>query len=139
MSGALDELLQDYHDSEDLHPAVVLQADTKQIRAYRRGGEVVTITGDGLKFAARMIDEKAPPNKRLRRGAIIRVQKDEKDNWRIMQMPEVESAFLSVDPQNGAIRSLVGGFGSAATSSTTRPSPAAAGIELQAIHLLRRT
>ena len=107
---ALDELLQDYHDSEDLHPAVVLQADTKQIRAYRRGGEVVTITGDGLKFAARMIDEKAPPNKRLRRGAIIRVQKDEKENWRIMQMPEVESAFLSVDPQNGAIRSLVGGF-----------------------------
>ena len=107
---ALDELLQDYHDSEDLHPAVVLQADTKQIRAYRRGGEVVTITGDGLKFAARMIDDKAPPNKRLRRGAIIRVQKDDKDNWRIMQMPEVEAAFLSVDPQNGAIRSLVGGF-----------------------------
>ena len=107
---ALDELLQDYHDSEDLHPAVVLQADTKQIRAYRRGGEVVTITGDGLKFAARMIDDKAPANKRLRRGAIIRVQKDDKDNWRIMQMPEVEAAFLSVDPQNGAIRSLVGGF-----------------------------
>jgi penicillin-binding protein 1A len=107
---ALDELLQDYHDSEDLHPAVVLQADTKQIRVYRRGGEVVTITGDGLKFAARMIDDKAPANKRLRRGAIIRVQKDDKDNWRIMQMPEVEAAFLSVDPQNGAIRSLVGGF-----------------------------
>ncbi|MFT3961703.1 penicillin-binding protein 1A [Propionivibrio sp.] len=107
---ALDELLQDYHDSEDLHPAVVLQADTKQIRAYRRGGEVVTITGDGLKFAARMIDDKAPANKRLRRGAIIRVQKDDKDNWRIMQMPEVEAAFLSVDPHNGAIRSLVGGF-----------------------------
>lgn len=107
---ALDELLQDYHDSEDLHPAVVLQADTKQIRAYRRGGEIVTISGDGLKFAARMIDEKAPPNKRLRRGAIIRVQNDEKNNWRIMQMPEVEAAFLSVDPQNGAVRSLVGGF-----------------------------
>ncbi|MDR0578923.1 MAG: penicillin-binding protein 1A [Candidatus Accumulibacter sp.] len=107
---ALDELLQDYHDSEDLRPAVVLQADAKQIRAYRRGGEIVTIKGDGLKFAARMIDDKAPPNKRLRRGAIIRVQKDDKDNWRVTQMPEVEAAFLSVDPQNGAIRSLVGGF-----------------------------
>ena len=80
---ALDELLQDFHDSEDLHPAVVLQADAKQIRAYRRGGEVVTINGDGLKFAARMIDDKAPPNKRLRRGAIIRVQTDDKGNWRI--------------------------------------------------------
>lgn len=107
---ALDELLLDYHDSEDLHPAIVLQADTKQLRAYRRGGEVITISGDGLKFAARMIDEKAPPNKRLRRGAIIRVQSDEKGNWRIMQMPEVEAAFLSVDPQNGTVRALVGGF-----------------------------
>ncbi len=107
---ALDELLQEFSDSEDLHPAVILKADVKQIRAYRRGGEIVTISGDGLKFAARMIDDKAPPNKRLRRGAIIRVQTDDKNNWRITQMPEVEAAFLSADPQNGAIRSLVGGF-----------------------------
>ncbi len=107
---ALDVLLQEYHDSEDLHPAVVLQADTKQVRAYRRGGEIVTIVGDGLKFAARMLDNKAPPNKRLHRGAIIRVQADDKNNWRIMQMPEVEAAFISTDPQTGAIRALVGGF-----------------------------
>ena len=107
---ALDERLQDFQDSEDLHPAVILQLDAKQIRAYRRGGEVVTIGGDGLKFAARMIDDKAPPNKRLRRGAVIRVQTDDKGNWRVVQMPEVESAFLSADPQNGAIRALVGGF-----------------------------
>ena len=107
---ALDVLLQDFHDSEDLHPAVVLQADAKQIRAYRRGGEIITITGDGLKYSARMIDDKAPPNKRLRRGAVIRVQTDEKNNWRITQMPEVEAAFLSADPQNGAIRSLIGVF-----------------------------
>ena len=107
---ALDVLLQEFQDSEDLHPAIVLQADTKQIRAYQRGGEIVTISGDGLKFAARMIDDKSPPNKRLRRGAVIRLQTDEKNNWRITQMPEVEAALLSADPQNGAIRSLVGGF-----------------------------
>lgn len=107
---ALDELLQDFHDSEDLHPAVILQADAKQVRAYRRGGEIITLSGDGLKFAARMMDNKAPPNKRLRRGAVIRVQSDEKKNWLITQMPEVEAAFLSADPQSGAIRSLVGGF-----------------------------
>jgi len=107
---ALDELLQDFSDSEDLHPAIVLAADAKQLRAYRRGGDVVTISGDGLKLATRMIDEKAPPNKRLRRGAVIRVQKDDKDNWRIVQMPEVEAAFHAVDPQTGAVRALVGGF-----------------------------
>ena len=107
---ALDELLQDFSDPPDLRPAIVLQADSKQIKAYRRGGELITISGDGLRFAARMIDDKAPANKRLRRGAVIRIQTDDKNNWRIVQMPEVEAAFLSADPQTGAIRALVGGF-----------------------------
>ena len=107
---ALDVLLQDYDDNDDLHPAIVLEADRKQVRAYRRGGEIVAIGENGLKFAARMIDEKSPPNKRIRRGAIIRVQTDDKNNWRIAQMPEVESALISADPQTGAIRALVGGF-----------------------------
>ena len=106
----LDLLLQDMYDSDDLHPAIILAVDSKEITAYRRGGELITIRGDGLKLAARMIDAKAQPNKRLRRGAVIRVQMDDKNNWRVTQMPEVESAFLSVDPESGAIRSLVGGF-----------------------------
>jgi len=106
----LDELLQDVSDTDDLHPAVVLQVDPKQVRAYRRGGELLTIGGDGLKFAARMIEEKAPPNKRLRRGALIRVQKDDKGNWQVAQMPEAEAAFLAADPKTGSIRALVGGF-----------------------------
>ena len=107
---ALDELLQDYSDPSDLRPAIVLEADTKQVKAYRRGGEVIKISGDGLRFATRMLDDKAPANKRLRRGAVIRVQTDEKNNWRIVQMPEVEAALLAADPQTGAIRALVGGF-----------------------------
>ncbi|MDS4015987.1 MAG: penicillin-binding protein 1A [Candidatus Accumulibacter sp.] len=107
---ALDELLQDFQDAEDLHPAIILQIDPRKVRAYRRGGEVVTISGDGLRFAARMLDDKAPPTKRLRRGAVIRVQTDEKNNWRIVQMPEAEAAFLAADPRDGAVRALVGGF-----------------------------
>lgn len=107
---ALEELLQDVSDANDLHPALVLQAEAKQVRAYRRGGELITLSGDSLKFAARMLDDKAPPNKRLRRGALIRVQKDDKGNWQIAQMPEAEAAFLAADPQTGAIRALVGGF-----------------------------
>ena len=107
---ALEELLVDASDVGDLHPAIVLAASPKEVRAYRRGGEVVTLAGEGLKFAARMLDDKAPANKRLRRGALIRVQKDDKGAWQIAQMPEVESAFISADPKTGAIRALVGGF-----------------------------
>ena len=107
---ALDVLLQDFSDAPDLRPAIVLKVEPKQITAYCRGGEVLTISGDGMKLAARMLDDKAPPNKRLRRGAVIRVQPDEKNNWRITQMPEVEAALLSTDPRTDAIRALVGGF-----------------------------
>ena len=106
----LDELLADISGTEDLSPAIVLEASTKQVKVYRKGGDLITLTGDALKFAARMLDEKAPPNKRIRRGAVIRVQHDDKGGWQIVQMPEVESAFVSIDPYTGSIRSLVGGF-----------------------------
>jgi penicillin-binding protein 1A len=106
----IDEALQDIHDADDLVPALVLAADAKQIKAYRKGGEAITLNGEAIKFAARMLDDKAPPNKRLKPGAIIRVQKDEKGSWQISQLPEVESAFVAVSPQDGSIRALVGGF-----------------------------
>ncbi|MDE2440535.1 MAG: penicillin-binding protein 1A [Betaproteobacteria bacterium] len=106
----IDEALQDIADAGDLIPALVLAADNRQIRAYRKGGEIVTLTGDATKFAAKMLDDKAPPNKRLKRGAIIRLQKDDKGNWQISQLPEVESAFVAIAPQDGSIRALVGGF-----------------------------
>jgi len=107
---AIDEALQDIADAGDLLPALVLAADAKQIRAYRKGGEILTLSGDAIKFAAKMLDDKAPPNKRIKRGAIIRLQKDDKGNWQISQLPEVESAFVAVNPKDGAIRALVGGF-----------------------------
>ena len=107
---SIDEALQDIPDTGDLIPALVLAADPKQIKAYRKGGETVTLTGDAMKFAAKMLDDKAPPNKRIKRGAIIRLLKDDKGNWLIAQLPEVESAFVAISPQDGSIRALVGGF-----------------------------
>jgi len=105
----LEDLLTDYYDSDDLLPAIVLESSPKLVRAYLRGGELLKISDEGLKFAARMLDDKAAPNKRLRRGAIIRVQKLDK-GWQIVQLPEVEAAFVAASPVDGAIRALVGGF-----------------------------
>ncbi len=105
----LEDILSDYADSGDLFPAVVLATTDKSVRAYLRGGELLEITGNGLKFAARMLDDKAPPNRRLRRGAIVRVQKIGRE-WNLVQLPEVEAAFVAASPVDGAIRALVGGF-----------------------------
>ncbi len=106
---SLEELLTEFDDSDDLLPAIVLEATPKLVRAYLRGGEILKISEDGLKFAARMLDDKAAPNKRVRRGAVVRVQKNEK-GWQILQLPEVEAAFVAASPVDGAIRALVGGF-----------------------------
>lgn len=107
---AYEDALSDFNDSDDLYAALVLEASPKQVKTVRRGGETITLAGDSLKFAARALDDKAAPNKRIRRGAIIRILKDEKGVWQIAQIPEAESAFISVNPRDGAIRSLVGGF-----------------------------
>jgi penicillin-binding protein 1A len=107
---ALEEALQDYSDNEDVLAAVVLDANPKAVKAYRRGGETIQVTGDGLKFALQALNEKAAPNKKIRRGAIIRVQKDEKGAWTIQQLPEVQAAFVSASPADGSIKALVGGF-----------------------------
>ncbi|MFT4174374.1 MAG: penicillin-binding protein 1A [Rhodocyclaceae bacterium] len=106
---ALEDLIEPYADQDELKAAIVLDASPRQIRAYLRGGEVVTLTGDAVRFAAAMLADNAPQQKKLRAGAIIRLIKTAK-GWAITQPPEVEGAFISLDPATGAVRSLVGGF-----------------------------
>jgi penicillin-binding protein 1A len=104
-----DELLAEHPDSDDLLAAIVLAADTKRVQVALRTGEKLDLAGEGLRFAARGLDAKTTPQKRIRRGAIVRVQREGK-NWQLVQLPEVESAFIALDPQDGAVRALVGGF-----------------------------
>jgi penicillin-binding protein 1A len=107
---ALDDALQDIDEVDVLEPAVVLASSPARVRAYRKGGEAIEIGVDGLKFAQRMLGDKAPETARIRRGALIRVLRDEKGNWQIAQLPQVEAAFVSMNSEDGAIRALVGGF-----------------------------
>jgi penicillin-binding protein 1A len=107
---ALEDALQDTSDSDDIYAAVVAEASPRLVRAYRRGGEWVEIKDDGLKFASRLLGDRVSAGQRIRRGAIIRVQRDEKGRWQITQLPAVEASLVSMDPRDGAIRALVGGF-----------------------------
>ena len=106
----LEEALQEVTDSDDLLPAVVQSVSPKSITAYVKGGQTATITGEGLKFAQQTLTDKLAPNLRIRVGSLIRVQVDAKSEWQVAQLPQVESAFVSANPRDGAIYSLVGGF-----------------------------
>ena len=107
---AIDDALANHPDNGDVMSAMVLEANARKITAVRQNGDSVEITGDGLKPAQSGLSAKAPPNVRLRRGAIIRVVKTAKNTWEITQLPEVEGAMVALDPRSGAIRALVGGF-----------------------------
>ncbi|MDD0810321.1 penicillin-binding protein 1A [Curvibacter sp. RS43] len=107
---ALDDVFGDHPDNGDVMAAVVLEATPKKIHAIRPNGDTLEITGDGLKPAQSGLSDKAPPHIKLRRGALIRVVKTPKDSWEITQLPEVEGAFVALDPRTGAIKALVGGF-----------------------------
>ena len=107
---AIDDALAEHPDNGDVMSAVVLEANPKKIVAVRLNSERVEITGEGLRPAQSGLSEKAPPKIRIRRGAVIRVAKTPKNTWEITQLPEVEGAFVAIDPRDGAIRALVGGF-----------------------------
>jgi penicillin-binding protein 1A len=106
----LESLFQDASESDGLVAAVVTEAGSTVVKAVLADGEAVEITGDGLKFAARSLGDKAAAATRIRPGAVIRLARDAKGRWEITQLPQAESAFISVRPSDGAILSLVGGF-----------------------------
>jgi len=107
---AIDEALNERPDNDDLMSAVVLEASARKVVAVRQDGVPFEITGEGLRAVASGLSDKAGPNVKIRPGAVIRVVRDGDKGWRITQLPEVEAAFVAMDPRTGAIRALVGGF-----------------------------
>ncbi|WP_208102292.1 penicillin-binding protein 1A [Burkholderia sp. D-99] len=107
---AIDDALLEHPDNGELIAAVVTAANPRQITVAFIDGSNATIEGDNLRFASGALSANAQPNRRIRPGAIVRVVKNDTGKWSITQLPQVEGAFLSIVPQDGAIRSLVGGF-----------------------------
>ena len=107
---AVDDALGDTPDNGDVMSAVVLEANPRRVLVMRQSAETIEITGDGLRPAQSGLAEKAGPNIKIRRGALIRIAKTPKNIWEITQLPEVEGAFVALDPRDGAVRALVGGF-----------------------------
>jgi penicillin-binding protein 1A len=104
------EEIGDYPDYGFLQSAVVLSANTKEVIVSQGHDETIKLTGASIKPAESWLNEKSPPNKRLKRGAVVRILKRKNQPVMLTHLPEVEAAFVAVNPQNGAIRALVGGF-----------------------------
>ncbi len=109
------EALQDHPDNDELKAAIATEAGPKKVVAVLQSGEAITVTGEGLKPVTSGLVPKGNPKTQIRPGAVIRlirgVGKDGKPgDWSITQLPEVEGAFVAIDPRTGAVRAMVGGF-----------------------------
>ncbi|WP_414704749.1 penicillin-binding protein 1A [Pseudomonas anatoliensis] len=98
-----------------LEPAIVTQVDKNGLQVLTRTGEE-HVAWDTMKWARPFLNTNSmganprQPSDVAQIGDLIRVQRQKDNSLKFSQIPQAQGALVSLDPQNGAIRSLVGGF-----------------------------
>jgi len=106
---AVSQKLAEHSDDETLRVALVGSASPKEVTAVLSSGEVVSIRGKGLRQARPGLAKGAAKALRIERGSVVRLVL-KSDDWVITQWPQAEGALVALDPHDGRVRALVGGF-----------------------------
>lgn len=113
----LAELLGSYRSMGGLRPAIVSQVDADGVSILLRNGDSGSITWEAMRWARPYLSANSMgPNPRkpadvLQRGDIIRVQPlEQPGTYKLSQLPQAQSALVSLSPQDGSIQALTGGF-----------------------------
>src|SRR5690606_36941506 len=107
---AIEEAVEDAGRVNEFLPAVVTAVAAGSVTVSRGDGSApIEISGKGLAFVKQALSSRAPAATRLQAGALVRIVED-KDGWRIAQLPQVQSAFVAVNTGDGSVRALVGGY-----------------------------
>ncbi len=116
-SDKLNKKLKSYKTYADIIPAVVIKVEEKQaILRIAQQTSPITLALAQLKWARRFKNENRRGKKVkkvsdvLTKGDIVRLQKNKKGIWKLTQIPRVTGALVSLDPKDGAIRAIAGGF-----------------------------
>ena len=114
-AAANEALLADIPVFGGLAPALVLEVDQEFVLAHAKGFGEIELPWSTLEWARKYIDEnrRGPAPKRpadvVEVGDVIRVLLTE-EGWTMSQIPAVEGALVALDPLDGAIVALSGGF-----------------------------
>jgi len=110
-----NEALAPFRPVSSLVPGLVLEVEDDIALVYLRNGQNIALMLEDMKWAAPFISRdrkgKAPKTVSdiMTPGDIIRARLHDDGNWKLAQLPEVESALVSLDPSTGDIKALVGG------------------------------
>ena len=111
-----DNLLSGYTAVSGLQPGVVTASNAKEATVYLSSHESVELDLAAVSWARPHIDDDrvgAAPrsvDSVLKRGDIVRLSRDDKGNWQLDQIPAAQAALASINPEDGSIQALVGGF-----------------------------
>ncbi|CUA94365.1 penicillin-binding protein 1A [Thiomonas bhubaneswarensis] len=109
--GAIEQACADRTAADGLLCSVVLSASPSLVKVMTEAGQIVDISGAGLRQVRALgLSDKAQPATKLRAGAVVWLAGDGPGQWVITQLPQVQSAFVSMNPNNGAIVAMVGGL-----------------------------
>jgi penicillin-binding protein 1A len=98
-----------------IEPAVVTSVNDQNVTAMRADGSSITIPWQGISWARRQVNADylghIPSSSReiLKPGDVIRITPND-NSWRLAQIPKAEGSMVALNPQNGGILALVGGF-----------------------------
>jgi penicillin-binding protein 1A len=112
----LDRVMAGYMSAGGMQPGIVTESTAKQATVYLSSKESITLDMDAVSWARRYINETSAGSVPksvdavIKRGDIVRVQRNEKGQWELTQIPSVQAALVSLDPEDGAVQALVGGF-----------------------------
>jgi penicillin-binding protein 1A len=99
-----------------LEPVIVTQVDKSGLTVVDRDGKDGHVAWESMKWARPFLNTnslgRAPsqPSEVAQVGDLVRVQRQADHSLKFSQVPQAQSALVSLDPKNGAIRALVGGF-----------------------------
>jgi len=111
-----DKIVEQYKDVGHLRIGLVTAIAEKSVTVYLEYGVDIELGWEGLKWAQKYIDDDhkgAKPKNAgeiLKIGDVIYIEPQSSGDWMLAQVPEVSGAMVSIDPKDGAITSLVGGF-----------------------------
>lgn len=109
LAEGLQTALEDIEEYNGFVPAVVLEVSAKLVKVFSKKNEVLEISGAGLSVLKKNLADKVVKNHKIKAGSVVRIIKSQ-GVWHIVQLPQVEAALVALDPANGAITALVGGF-----------------------------
>ncbi|MBC7756835.1 MAG: penicillin-binding protein 1A [Bdellovibrio sp.] len=105
----LQTALAEFEAYNGFEPAIVTAVSAKSVTVISKKNESIDISGVGLSLLQKNLNEKNPDNHKIKVGSVVRIIKSQ-NAWVIVQLPQVESALVALDPHDGAVTALVGGF-----------------------------